>query len=179
MHPTENRQARGVSGAAVDPAAAAQEEAALREVEAVLLARGGESNTMSRALRHVVTRITDEGLVIELFDLDDAPLFEADTTTPAPVLRALIDMVAEVATLVTNPVAVQGHVRAYPAPLRDNPVWALSAGRAEAVRLMLQGGLDPGRVVRVTGYADRRPASTDPTAARNNRIELVLLRRDR
>jgi chemotaxis protein MotB len=41
------------------------------------------------------------------------------------------------------------------------------------------GGLAPGRVQRVVGHADRRPVTADPMAARNNRIEVVLLREDR
>ena len=89
-------------------------------------------------------------------------------------------MVADVFALATNDVAVNGHVRSYPAPLRDNPVWSLSAARAESVRLMLQGaGLDPPRLQRVTGFADRKPVTANPAAARNNRIEVILLRRSR
>jgi chemotaxis protein MotB len=39
--------------------------------------------------------------------------------------------------------------------------------------------MDSARIQRVTGYADRVPVTTDPLAIRNNRIEIVLLRRDR
>ena len=35
------------------------------------------------------------------------------------------------------------------------------------------------RMQRISGYADRRPALRDPAALRNNRIEIILLRRDR
>jgi chemotaxis protein MotB len=35
------------------------------------------------------------------------------------------------------------------------------------------------RISRVSGHADRKPLTADPTAVRNNRIEVVLLRRDR
>jgi chemotaxis protein MotB len=34
-------------------------------------------------------------------------------------------------------------------------------------------------VQRVTGFADRMPATGNPMALRNNRLEVVLLRRDR
>ncbi len=177
--PTEDRQARGRTGAdaAADKAA---EETAMRAVEKVLLDRGGESMTMERALRHVVTKVTDEGLVIELFDLEDAPLFEPETGTPTGTLRALVAMITEVFALLTNEVAVNGHVRAYPVTLIDNPVWDLSAARAQALRGLLEGaGLPAMRIQRVTGYADRRPITANPGAARNNRMEVVLLRRNR
>ena len=39
--------------------------------------------------------------------------------------------------------------------------------------------LDPARMQRVSGYADRKPAVTEPADPRNNRIEIILLRRDR
>ena len=152
----------------------------LASIEQMLLARGGESNTMERLLRHVVTRVTDEGLVIEIFDLPDAPLFAADTTEALPVTAAVTDLVADVLGLTTNKVAVAGHVRAHPVTLIDNPVWDLSASRAQVIREMLEeGGLDPARMQRISGMADRKPAVADPRAVRNNRIEIILLRRDR
>jgi chemotaxis protein MotB len=152
----------------------------LKDVEKALMARGGESNTMERLLRHVVTRVTDEGLVIELFDLPDAPLFAEDTAEPTSVALALADLLAEVLNLTGNEIAVSGFLRAHPVTLIDNPVWDLSALRAQAARVMLEtAGIDPARMQRVSGYADRKPAVSDPAAERNNRIEVILLRRDR
>ena len=152
----------------------------LEDVEKALLARGGESNTMERLLRHVVTKVTDEGLVIELFDLPYAPLFDVDTAEPTQTLLALSDLLAEVLNLTTNEIAVSGHLRAHPVTLIDNPVWDLSSLRAQTTRKMLEdAGIDTARMQRVSGYADRKPAVSDPTAIRNNRIEVILLRRDR
>ena len=152
----------------------------LQDVEKALLARGGESNTMERLLRHVVTKVTDEGLVIELFDLPYAPLFDVDTAEPTQTLLALSDLLAEVLNLTTNEIAVSGHLRAHPVTLIDNPVWDLSSLRAQTTRKMLEdAGIDTARMQRVSGYADRKPVVSDPTAIRNNRIEVILLRRDR
>lgn len=155
-------------------------EAELEDVEKALLARGGESNTMQQLLRHVVTRVTDEGLVIEIFDLPEAPLFEGESADPAPVTRSIAALLAEVLNLTTNEIAVSGHLRALPVTLIDNPVWDLSADRAQATRGLLEtAGLDPARMQRVSGYADRKLAVTEPADPRNNRIEIILLRRDR
>ncbi|WGV15248.1 flagellar motor protein MotB [Fuscovulum ytuae] len=156
----------------------AAEEATLREAEKRLLSYSGESAVSDLLRQHVITRLSDEGLVIELFDTAEGRLFREETAEPSPLLRDLMAVVAEVAALATNRIAVNGHVRAYPAPLRRDPAWDLSTARAEQARALLaETTLDPARLHRVTGYADRRPASTDPTAARNNRIEVVLLRR--
>ena len=152
----------------------------LEDVEKALLARGGESNTMERLLRHVVTKVTDEGLVIEIFDLPDAPLFNEDTGAAMPVTLAMADLLAETLNLTSNEIAVSGHLRSHPVTLIDNPVWDQSAERAQAVRIMLEtAGIDPERIQRISGFADRKPAVSDPAAVRNNRIEIILLRRNR
>jgi chemotaxis protein MotB len=136
--------------------------------------------TMERLLRHVVTRVTDEGLVIEVFDLDDAPLFDADSAQPSETLRNIAMLLAEVLAITTNKVAVNGHIRSYPVTLIDNPVWDLSANRAQAMRVLLEdAGMAPARLDRVTGHADRKPVTDNPAAKRNNRIEVILLRENR
>jgi chemotaxis protein MotB len=156
------------------------ERSELEDVEKALLARGGESNTMERLLRHVVTRVTDEGLVIELFDLPDAPLFDQNTATPTPVTLEIAALVAEVLALTTNEIAVSGYLRSHPVTLIDNPVWDLSAERAQAMRVSLETtGLQAARMQRISGFADRKPAVSDPSSVRNNRVEIILLRRNR
>lgn len=174
--PTDQRQAMGLTG----DAEAAAEQRALEDLDSALRATSGESTAMERLMRHVVTRITDEGLVVELFDLPDSPLFIPASATATPLLKELMQVVADSFRLVGNQVAVQGFVPSFPITLIENPVWALSAERAQGARALLQGaGLDPKRIQRVTGYADRRPAVNDPMAQRNNRLELVLLRTGR
>ena len=173
--PTEEAQARGDSAGGE-----ASEREQQAEIEKLLSARAGESMTMERALRHVVTRITDEGLVIEVFDLPDVALFEGDSDQPRQVLRDIAGLLADTLALTLNRIAVNGHVRSYPITLIDNPVWNLSAARAQRMRdLVESAGLPSARMHRIVGYADRKPVTPDPMAVRNNRLEVVLLRKDR
>lgn len=161
-------------------AAEAAQVAALRDIEAVLFGQGGESMVSEQALRHIVTRLTDEGLVIEIFDLPGATLFETETATPNPVMREIGAILARLFQSVSNPVAVKGHLQAKSVLKVNNPVWDLSTSRAQQMRIMLEeGGLNPQRIARITGEGDRRPAVADATAPRNNRIEIVLIRSDR
>ena len=174
MQPTEAKQARG------ENAESSAQQKVLAEIQKQMTARGGESMTMQQALRHIVSRITDEGLVIEVFDVDGAPLFSGTTATPEPVLRDIATLLSEVLALTANGIALDGHVAAFPITLIDNPAWTLSSARAQGMRdLLQQTGLPAERVQRVTGHADRRPATVNPMAGRNNRLEVILLRSDR
>ncbi len=152
----------------------------MAEVTEALRARGGESMTMKQALQHVTTRVTDEGLVIELFDLPGAPLFADGTAEALPVTHDLVSVLADVLVIAQNDMAMNGYVTSQPIVLINNSVWKLSSDRAQTFRgLLEQAGLPSERMQRVTGYADRVPATADPLAIRNNRLEVVLLRRDR
>lgn len=158
-----------------DPA----EVAALNRVSDTLLGRGGESALSQKALRHIVTRLTDEGLVIEIFDTPGAPLFSGDSATPTPLLREIAALMVRSFAMVENGVAIAGYTAARPLVLRKNPVWRLSTSRALALRALLEGdGLAPARSRRVTGHADRKLAVRNPMAIRNNRVEVTLLRSD-
>ncbi len=176
-NPTEANAARGISG--VDPQAREDKanDEALRKVEEALTALAGESMVSDGLLRHIVTRVTDEGLIVELFDTTEESLFEPGEDRPTVILEELLAMIVRVFSLVDNAVAINGFTRSEPVVLIRNPVWDLSSSRADRVRRMLEaGGLEAGRIQRVSGFADRKPAARNPMAPRNNRIELILLR---
>lgn len=156
---------------------AASFETVASHVQDQLNGMGAESMQMTNALKHVVTRMTDEGLVIELTDLAGAPLFVKDTAQPQPVLRELTGILARVLDRVRNQTAIAGHVRSYPEMLVESPVWPLSDARAHTVRNLLeQASFDKQRIQRVTGYADHKNRSQNAMDPQNNRIEVILLR---
>ena len=158
--------------------AGAAEAQTFDDLEQQLNGMGGESPVLDDALRHIVTRQTDEGLVLEVFDLPGVPLFEADTDTPTAITQRIVGVLAHVFNIVINPLAIEGHTRTYTVVHANDPRWTLSSSRADRVRLMLgEAGFDPARVARVTGHADRQPSAENPMAVRNNRLELILLRR--
>lgn len=153
--------------------------AALRDVEEVLLGQGGESALAEQALRHIVTRLTDEGLVIEIFDLPGVALFKGETNLPNPVTQEIAGMLARLFVAVENEVAITDHLKSQSVLKLNNPIWELSTSRAAAMRVMLEsGGFDPDRIARITGAGDRNPTVSDHMAERNNRLEIILLRSD-
>lgn len=158
----------------------AAENSSFQSMEAALLGMGGETMLDDNAMRHIVTRLTDEGLVIDIFDVEGAPLFIGDTDAPQLVTVEIFGALARVLELVKNDVAISGHVRTRSVLRLDYSVWDLSTSRAARTRMLLEGeGLLPQRVARITGKANRDHVSPDPQALRNNRIELIVLRSDR
>ncbi|MGR3711969.1 MAG: flagellar motor protein MotB [Shimia sp.] len=167
----------GQPGTVPEEDSAARIDDPLAEIQDRLVGGGGESFLEDNLKKHVVTRLTDEGLVIELFAAKGSPLFVDGETTPMPVTTDLIAILARAAELVTNNVAIEGHVRAEPLAWRESQVWDLSSGRAEQIRVMMEAeGLAPYRLARVVGHADRELVSNIPRDLRNNRIEIILLR---
>ncbi|MBR9763236.1 MAG: flagellar motor protein MotB [Rhodobacteraceae bacterium] len=176
LNPTPQDKSSGREAQQSEDAEARQ----LEEIEKILRGQTGESDVHPEMLRHIVTRVTDEGLVIELFETDEAALYMGETAEPTALLEQLAAMLVRVTSLVTNQMAIEGHVHARPLVLNNNPVWDLSTRRAEGMRkLMQQQGLSGSRVARITGHADRELADRNPMSARNNRLEIILLRRNR
>ena len=177
--PTIARQARGAVTASEANDVAEGKSDPLSDIENILLGTGGEALAAKETMRHIATRLTDEGLVIEIFDLDGAPLFEPGTSKAMPVMNEISHLIARVLRLTKNEIAVAGYIRSRPLVLSENPVWDLSAERAQSTRIVLkQAGLSEKRFKRVTGHADRSPVSSNPMDISNNRIEVTLLRSD-
>ncbi len=172
LNPTEQNAARGAINASPD--SGGQQDLADRASE--LLGSGGQSLLEINETPHVELRLTDEGLSVELFARPGAPLFSG-SATPTPLLRALMAAVAGLAHETSSRIAVAAHTRATPVVLAHDPLWDDSARRADAVRDLLQrNGIDGRRIARSTAHADRRLATSNPMAVRNNRVEIIFLR---
>jgi chemotaxis protein MotB len=175
--PTAEDKASGASGNDPSAAEVAAQDAAFASLDAMLKGRGGESMVMENTLEHINTRITDEGLVIEIFSRDDLQIFEKESAEPTPLLQNLTIIIAQISKTVTNEIAVEGYVHTQPLVRKTKNVWELSQQRATKMRLLLEKqGIDTKRIQRVTGHADREPVVRDTMALRNDRIEIVLLR---
>jgi len=155
----------------------AQDAATFSEMESKLFGSSGESMLSQNALKHVISRITDEGLVIEIFDRPGASLFHRDSDKPMPVLEEISATLSRLLRDVNNNIAVSGFVQSQTILRVSNTVWELSTARTARMRLMLEdGGLQPAKIARLTGSGDRKPAVPDTSDVRNNRIEVIVLR---
>ena len=172
--PTEGRQAMGTQGTDHD---AERENAELSEIEGALTGEGGDSAVSDLARPHIETRLTDEGLLVEVFSRPGAPLFDPETGMPQPWLAELAITMADLFSTVRNGVAIEAHIATEPLVRASVSGWQRTTERAQLMRALLEaGGLDPLRVSRVTGHSAREPAVEPGIAPRNDRLEIILLR---
>ena len=154
-----------------------KEEEPLEEVQAALMSVSGEAMFSELMRRHVITKISDEGLVIELFETEDARLFD-DQNDPTELLTNLLNTIVPVIRLTENDLAVQAHTKSLPLVFRDNNPWDRTSVRSDRLRMALEEANWPAnRIKRLTGFADRETVSDNPTDARNNRVEIIVLRK--
>ena len=162
-HPTEAHQARGIQGAEAEQNGKndSQYDKNLAALEERFLGRSGESMVADNVFRHIITRVTEDGLVIELFALDDAPLFEADRRTPTPLLRDMALLVTHNLRTVTNDISIGAHVQAQAVVFRNNTIWKDSTAQAETMRILSSSNVS-------------RPPACNPHRARFAGILAVL-----
>ena len=171
LYATESDAAQGLDDEDKEDA----EEEEFKQLEEFLLGRGGESMVADELLEHIVTKVTDEGLAIELVGTARNPLF--DGTEPTPRLRELASALLVAADLVTNQIAIEGHTASFPLALARDPSWEVSGERAQMFRrLMEENGFRPERIQRTTAHADREPTTNNRMDARNDRLEIIFLR---
>ncbi|MDG1457588.1 MAG: flagellar motor protein MotB [Pseudoprimorskyibacter sp.] len=175
IHPTESAQARGALSAKSDSLDEAKELVEL--LDEILLGSGGESILEENEMRHVDLRVTDRGVVVEFFALPRSPLFDA-VDQPTQLMESLVRAVAVAARGIPNSMAVETHTAAVPVVVAENPVWNSSTRQAEEIRrLAIQNGVETDRIERTTAHADRSLIVSNPMSVRNNRVEIVFLRK--
>jgi chemotaxis protein MotB len=121
--------------------------------------------------------VTDAGLRIEMMETgDEETFFDKSSAQLKPLLRSILEIVAQELSALSNDVVVEGHTDSlqFGTPAYTN--WELSGDRANAARRVLEtSGLGEYRVVEVRGYADRQPKiPASPADPRNRRISVLL-----
>lgn len=118
----------------------------------------------------------DGGVMIQLTDKVDYGMFAVGSAKPDARIVQMLERIAKVIAQQPGEVVIAGHTDARPFKSATYDNWRLSSARAQmAYYMLVRGGLDEKRVLRVEGYADRQPKkASDPNAAENRRIEIFL-----
>jgi chemotaxis protein MotB len=157
-----------------------QEEKAFKEAQDALKKAIQDVPALADLGKHLMIDMTPEGLRIQLVDREQESMFPNGSAKMYDFTRALLEKIAQVISKLPNKIAVSGHTDA--TPFRNGlgyTNWELSTDRANASRrVLLEAGLDPKRIERVIGRADKDPLlPDDPYSATNRRISIVLLRK--
>lgn len=132
----------------------------------------------SQLAEHVMLKMSPEGLVIELVEGDNKPLFSIGNSQPSDLLIKLISVISDALGSVNNDLKIVGHTdsRAYISGSTYSN-WDLSTDRAHTARRLLMGkGFKEQQIVEVAGKADTDPVNDNPLAAQNRRISITLLK---
>ncbi len=171
--------------------AAASEDALREEIarrEAVDFASAAESlrqamqsmPELAELSKQLIIDQTPEGLRIQIVDQEGRSMFEEDSARPNARAQILLRAVARIITALPNRISITGHTSSVAGSNRSSAPadWSLSARRADAARLILEGaGVDVDRIYSVNGKAGSDPLyPDDPSLAGNRRISIILLR---
>jgi chemotaxis protein MotB len=125
--------------------------------------------------------ITQEGLRIQIVDAQNRPMFASGSAEPEPFARQILLNIAKALNGMENRISLSGHTDAqgYASGDRGYSNWELSSDRANASRrVLVAGGLDEGRLLRVVGAAAAAPFdarnSLNPV---NRRISIIVLKK--
>jgi chemotaxis protein MotB len=121
---------------------------------------------------------TPEGMRIQLIDQEGRSMFKENSREPNDRAKILLRAIAKIINQLPNRITVSGHTSSNALGRKSDSDWALSAGRADASRVVLRNaGVDDDRIYQVSGKANSEPLyADDPTLAGNRRISIVLLR---
>jgi chemotaxis protein MotB len=135
--------------------------------------------TLESYKNNVVVQDAPEGLKIDMIDDEKVPMFIPGGAVLTDTGKKVLDSMANIIVKTPNNVSINGHTDASGAtssPQYTN--WELSADRANAARrFFVTTQLQPERVQKVAGLADRDLLTPqEPASPRNRRITVILLR---
>jgi len=122
--------------------------------------------------------VVPQGLRILITDDRKREMFQRSSAILAPFFKQLLTEFAPELNKIDNKIVITGHTDA--TRYRDQELynnWTLSAERAMQARTVLtRGGLDPEKVLQVSGMADQVLLNPDdPLSSENRRIEIMVL----
>jgi chemotaxis protein MotB len=167
-------EAKTAGAKAVAAGAAAKQEADRLTKEIARLNAKDHSGSMPAPNITAVRK--KGGVLISVTDNLDYGMFAIGSARPDKRVVVAIASIAKLLEKRKGQVVVSGHTDARPFKSDNYDNWRLSTARAQmAYYMLVRGGLDPARVLKVEGYADREPKNpSDPNAAENRRIEIFL-----
>ena len=132
---------------------------------------------------NILLNLTNDGLLIQITDSQDRPMFRVGSELPESYMNGILLALVPLLQELPHALSLTGHTDSLPYAGGDGGYsnWELSAGRANAARrVLVRGGLNDERFLRVIGTASRMPLeNTPPESAVNRRISILVLSRSK
>lgn len=137
------------------------------------------SDSMKKLIDKDIIKVKNNKSWVEV-EIKSSLLFTSGSAAPSREAQPVLDQLAELLKVETNPVHIEGFTDNVPIKTPQYPSnWELSGARAGAVvRLLEQGGVPADRLAAI-GYGENKPIadnSTDEGRAKNRRVVMVISR---
>jgi len=173
-----SRESKGEASDSIDPQTLETEKGVLTQSAQELEDAIKNSPELAGFNNQIQVSFTDDGLRIQIEDSSIQSLFSVGSTEPNSESRKLLELIGATLARLPNPIAVEGHTDSRPFQGGDagRTNWELSGERANAARRILEStGVDPTRIQRVIGLADRDLLDPEhPMSDRNRRISILV-----
>lgn len=138
-----------------------------------------ENKELSEFKEQIKLEITQEGLRIQIIDNKNMPMFKLASSETEPEIRVILRALAPDINKLPNRITINGHTdgRPFPPNRKGYSNWELSSDRANAARHELNaGGLEEGKVLRITGLSDSVAYNPDDFMdPMNRRISIIVM----
>ena len=129
--------------------------------------------------KQLTTDVSRAGLRVQILDEKKRPMFALSHAELEPQTRDILKELAPVLGQMPNRISISGHTDAKPFQNANSGYsnWELSSDRAlEARRILVEGGLDETKILRVIGLSSSVLLDAqDPFNPINRRISIILL----
>ncbi|MDR7874346.1 flagellar motor protein MotB [Yersinia mollaretii] len=127
--------------------------------------------------------LTDDGLLIQIIDSQERPMFKVGSRELEPYMRIILQALVPVLNDLPNKINLTGHTDSLPYVNGEAGYsnWELSSDRANASRrTLVSGGLADNKFLRVIGSADMMNlANVKSDAPINRRISILVLSKNK
>lgn len=135
--------------------------------------------TLRKYREQLLIEMTEEGLRIQIIDVENRPMFERGSPRLQPHAADILAELLPLLNTVGNRVSITGHTDAAPFSAGEGGYsnWELSSDRANAARQQLiASGMPPDKVLRIVGLASTVPLDAhDPLSPMNRRVSILVL----
>lgn len=154
-----------------------QDETRFADLQSKVLQAMQENPDLRPLQENLIFKKSEEGLHIQVIDQDRQPMFASGASNMLAATELLIGEIGRALAELPNQLVITGHTDAVPFSTTANyDNWDLSSDRAnEARRILMKSGVNPQRLLQVSGKAHTEPlVAESPNDPSNRRISLIL-----